>query len=151
MQPVFSRLVKQPARYYPCCQILSPLNELTTERLSPGFWHPHHVLPLKFLSRSFFGLMSFLPFACFAAYPCAVDNFSGVQQAFGDRGEGLQFFHLVPRGQACSWPGKELMAGKDIQETKVRRVEAKAHQRLVKWWNDRSRPEGGGISVYFKQ
>jgi len=66
--------------------------------------------------------MSFLPFACFAAYPCAVDNFSGVQQAFCDRGEGLQFFHLVPRGQACSWPGKELIAGKDIQETKVRRV-----------------------------
>ena len=47
------------------------------------------------------------------------EGMPGVQQAFCDRGEGLQFFHLVPRGQACSWPGKELMAGKDIQETKV--------------------------------
>jgi hypothetical protein len=43
-----------------------------------------------------------------------------VQQAFLRGSEGLQLNHLVPEGHACSWPGREVVAGKDIKERKVR-------------------------------
>jgi hypothetical protein len=47
-------------------------------------------------------------------------SIQGVQQAFLRGSEGLQLNHLVPEGHACSWPGREVVAGKDIKERKVR-------------------------------
>ena len=44
-----------------------------------------------------------------------------MQQAFLRGSEGLQLTHLVPEGHACSWPGRELGAGKDLKERKVRK------------------------------
>lgn len=47
------------------------------------------------------------------------EGMPGVQQAFLRGSEGLQLNHLVPEGHACSWPGRELVAGKDIKERKA--------------------------------
>ncbi|CAK9005027.1 unnamed protein product [Durusdinium trenchii] len=47
------------------------------------------------------------------------EGMPGVQQAFMRQSEGLQMVHLVPIGQACSWPGRELLAGKDVKERKA--------------------------------
>lgn len=68
----------------------------------------------------------------------------GVQQAFvrafveRNDSDSLELFHLVPVGQACSWPGRELVAGKDIKERKARRCSREIRQgRTMGSWDGR--------------